>query len=279
MSISEISESNIFENKKISEKDILRCPKCYLIPFISIDHSSKQPILQFKCLNNHEINKPLKELYSESKKYQINSIKCKNCEEENISKLFYCIKCYGFYCEKEIHSLKEGHDILIPVSKIDSSCFEKNHQNNNIIAYCKTHNKNICHFCKNEEHKNHETEELEYLEENEIEIIKNNIKNIEDNYNLFSNKVNSFISNLKQLIEEITIEFNLFKENNELEIKLSKDLINIYELKKKEFNLNYQIIQNVKNITFNNNIKFDYNLNSINEIKNDLFNQFKSYFK
>ena len=113
MSISEISESNIFENKKISETDILRCPECYLITFISIDHSSKQPILQFKCLNNHEINKPLKELYFESKKYQINSIKCQNCEEENISKLFYCIKCYGFYCEKEIHSLKEGHDILI----------------------------------------------------------------------------------------------------------------------------------------------------------------------
>ena len=227
MSISEISESNIFENKKISETDILRCPKCYLIPFISIDHSSKQPILQFKCLNNHEINKPLKEFF-ENKIDKINSIKCQNCEEENISKLFYCIKCYGFYCEKEIHSLKEGHDILIPVSKIDSSCFEKNHQNNNIIAYCKTHNKNICHFCKNKEHKNHEIEELKYLEENEMEIIKNNIKKIEDNYNLFSNKVNSFISYLKQLIEEITIEFNLFKENNELEIKLSKDLINIY---------------------------------------------------
>ena len=277
MSISEISESNIFENKKISETDILRCPKCYLIPFISIDHSSKQPILQFKCLNNHEINKPLKELYFESKKYQINSIKCQNCEEENISKLFYCIKCYGFYCEKEIHSLKEGHDILIPVSKIDSSCFEKNHQNNNIIAYCKTHNKNICYFCKIEEHKNHEIEELKYLKENEMDIIKNNIKNIEENYNLFSKEVNSFISYLKQLIEEITIEFNLFKENNELEIKLSKDLINIYELKKKEFNLNYQIIQNVKNISFNGNINFEYNLNNVNEIINNLFSQFNSY--
>ena len=46
MSISEISESNIFENKKISETDILRCPKCYLIPFISINHSSKQTILE-----------------------------------------------------------------------------------------------------------------------------------------------------------------------------------------------------------------------------------------
>ena len=194
MSNSHTSQSKTFENKKISEKDILRCPKCYLIPFISINHSQRQSMLQFKCFNNHEINKPLKELYFESKKYQINSIKCQNCKEENISKLFYCRKCYGFYCEKENHSLKEGHDILIPVSKIDSSCFEKNHQNNSIIAYCKAHNKNICYFCKNERHENHKIEELEYLKENEMEIIKNNIKKIEDNYNLFSNKVNSFIS-------------------------------------------------------------------------------------
>ena len=200
MSISEISQLNRFENKIISEEDVLRCPKCYLIPFISINHSQKQSILQFKCLNNHEINKPLKELYFESKKYQINSIKCQNCDERNISKLFYCIKCYGFYCEKELHSLKEGHNILIPVNKIDSCCFEKNHQNNNVISYCKTHNKNICHFCKNEEHKKHEIEELEYLKQNEIEIIKNNIKNVEENFNVFSNKVNSFISNLKKLV-------------------------------------------------------------------------------
>ena len=38
MSISDISQLNRFENKIISEEDVLRCPKCYLIPFISIHH-------------------------------------------------------------------------------------------------------------------------------------------------------------------------------------------------------------------------------------------------
>ena len=87
--------------------------------------------------------------------------------------------------------------------------------------------------------------------------------------------MNSFISDLEKIIKEIKTEFNVYKENNELEIQLSKDLINIYELKKKEYNLNYQIIQNVKNISFNNNINFEYNMN---EIKNNLCSQFKSYF-
>ena len=45
MSISQISQSNIFENKIISDEDVLRCPECHLIPFISIDHSEKQSIL------------------------------------------------------------------------------------------------------------------------------------------------------------------------------------------------------------------------------------------
>ena len=277
MTTNEISDSNIFEKKKISEEDVLRCPECYLIPFISINHSQRQSMLQFKCFNNHEINKPLKELYFESKKYQINSIKCLNCNEKDISKLFYCIKCFGFYCERENHSLKEEHDILIPVSKLDSCCFEKNHQINNVTAYCKTHNKNICHYCTQDKHRKDNIIIIEFLKENEIETIKSNIQKFEENFNELSNRVNSIFSSLKRIIEEIKNEFNLFKENNELEIKLLKDLINIYELKKNCCDLNFQIIQNVKNISFNGNINFEYNLNNVNEIINNLFSQFNSY--
>ena len=65
----------LFNKNILSEENVIRCPKCYLIPFISINYSNEQIILNFKYLNNHLINKPLKELYYESKKYQINSIK------------------------------------------------------------------------------------------------------------------------------------------------------------------------------------------------------------
>ena len=145
MENSEINES--FFNKNIlSEENVIRCPQCYLIPFISINYLNEQMILNFKCLNNHLINKPLKELYYESKKYQINSIKCKNCEEKD--KLNYCIQCNGFYCEKERHSLEEGHNILIPINKIDCCCLKEEHHNYNVSLFCFTHNKNICIRCE-----------------------------------------------------------------------------------------------------------------------------------
>ena len=149
MENSEINES-FFNKNLLSEENVIRCPKCYLIPFISINYSNEQIFLNFKCLNNHLINKPLKELYYESKKYQINSIKCKNCEEKD--KLYYCIKCYGFYCEKERHSLEEGHNILIPINKIDCCCLEEEHNNYNVNSFCFTHNKNICDHCEQDEH-------------------------------------------------------------------------------------------------------------------------------
>ena len=116
------NNESLFIENIFSEENVIRCPKCYLFPFISTENSNEQIILNLKCLNNHEINKPIKELYYESKKYQINSIKCKNCEEKD--KLNYCIQCNGFYCEKELHSLNEGHNILIPIKKIDSQCSE-----------------------------------------------------------------------------------------------------------------------------------------------------------
>ena len=71
MSISEISQSNRFENKIISEEDVLRCPQCHLIPFIFIHQFKTDPYLIFECLNNHQTIKPLKELHNENKNYQI----------------------------------------------------------------------------------------------------------------------------------------------------------------------------------------------------------------
>ena len=65
------SESLFLENI-FSEENVIRCPICYLIPFISIENSNEQIILNLKCLKDKEIKKPIQELYFESKKYQIN---------------------------------------------------------------------------------------------------------------------------------------------------------------------------------------------------------------
>ena len=270
-----ISQSSQLDNNIISEGNILRCPQCHLIPFIFIEQFKTDSYLIFECLNNHKIRRPLKELYNENKNFKIDSVRCKNCEETNISKIFYCIKCYGFYCEKELHSLNEGHDILIPVKKIDSCCFEKNHNNNNTICYCKDDNKNICFYCKENEHKGHKIEEFKFIENERINEIKNNINKTKQNLNLFLNEIKSFILELEKLIKEIKNEYNKYKENNEIKIKIVEDLINNYEMKKTNCDLNYQIIQNINYINFNNDMNIKINLNKIDEIRKDLLNKFE----
>ena len=52
---------------------------------------------------------------------------------------------------------------------------------------------------------------------------------------------------------------------------------NIYEYKKNNNSLNYQIIQNVNNIIFNN-IDFNFEKNKFDDIKNKLLEQFKINF-
>ena len=62
-------------NENNENENIIRCPQCYLIPFISINHLNEETYLKLKCLNNHEIKKPIKELYNEIKKKSVKFIK------------------------------------------------------------------------------------------------------------------------------------------------------------------------------------------------------------
>ena len=270
----EISQSQILFDH-FDEIHILRCPKCYLIPFISLDTSNKIPNLNFECLNNHIINKPLEVLYNESKNYQINTIKCKKCDERDISKIYYCNNCFGFFCEKELHNKIEGHEILIPINKFDNSCIEKFHGNDFVNSFCKKHFQNICNKCKQEKHIYDNIEDFTLLSNDFINNLRNNIKISQNNILKLGKKVENLIFILKKLSEDIKNEFIFFKNKNEIELSLADDLINIYEKKKQENCLNYQIIQNVKNLIFKN-INFDFNIDLISKTKEILISQFQS---
>ena len=271
-------ESSIFFcDSESKDKRILRCPKCYLTPLIFNENSENDLYITLKCQNNHTIYKPIKEFYNESKNFQSSLIKCKNCNEINNSNLFYCTEHYDIFCKNELNSIKNKHK-LIPLKGIDSCCREKGHNNYNVIYYCKTHDQNICNICKQNEHEGDQIEDFIYLKNSEIELLEENIRKSQNNLDSFSNNFKSFISNLKQIIDELKKAFDKYKENTELEILLAKDLIKIYDFKKKNNSLNYQIIQNVKNITFNNNINIGIELNQFIQIKNDLLKKFKQYF-
>ena len=165
---------------------------------------------------------------------------------------------------------------MIPINKIDCCCLEEEHNKYNVNSFCFTHNKNICDRCERDEHEGDKIERFKILKKKEIENIENNIYRLKDNLIKFNDNINSYISNLQKLIEELKKEFSIFKENNEIKIKLFQDIINTYKLKDNENSLNYQIIQNIKIIDLN---KDEFNSNKILEIKNRIDEQFNNLFE
>ena len=248
---------SISETQSLYSQIIFRCSKCSLIPFIEIDNSSydlrlysfddlnKEPKVILKCENNHENKILISKLNEECHKINLNGVICDICKKGN-ERIYYCITCFNFYCKehKNTHSINEGH-YLISKNKLDFNCAQ---HNRSYSSFCHNDNKNICDFC---EHKNHNIEKYEIIEDNYLNDFKNKIKNSEDNLKRITEEI-------KKFEEDIIKHFKRLQEINEIEIKFLKDLLNIYESNMKEGKINYQIIQNIKNIQFNDiTIGFD----------------------
>ncbi len=108
---------------------------------------------------------------------------------------------------------------------------------NSYCFYCKKCKINICIYCK-PKHESHDIIDLSkfnYNEEAKKKVIEN-IKNIEKK-----------IIDLDIIKEEIILEIDKLKKSNELEMKLFKLLLNTYKYEENHNNMNYNVIQNLKN--------------------------------
>ena len=74
--------------------------------------------------------------------------------------------------------------------------------------------------------------------------------------------------------KQIKDKFSLLKENYELQIKLFQDIIKTYKLNEKQNTLNYQIIQNIKNIRLNDGFS-NFIFNKVDEIKKKIDKEFE----
>ena len=267
--ISEKSNSTYLKSE-ISEINVMRCPNCFQIPFISIDNSQKTPYLIFNCQNNHKVKENFITLYEKSKEYQINTIKCVCERENNISNIFYCTKCFGFFCERELHSLNEDH-YLIPALKMDYVCYNKFHNETPVFYYCKDDNKNICYYCVQEEHKYHNCNKFSNIKR-EIDNLENDINNAKNNLFNLNNDMKKFLAKLYELIKELNKKLKSYLEINTIELKMLDDLIKTYKLKEEKKQLNYQMIYNIKNVIKFNKIENILNNHLIDNIRN-VFNQ------
>ena len=239
--------TGIFSSNEYIKNEIFRCPNCFHAQLIELFKRKDNIMAKLKCLNGHFYEKTLENALKEIKRNQINDAICTNCNKDYSKfSVFYCKQHNNFLCKS--CSYKHPDCQLILLSNFDVNCFIHNKYN---IYFCKICQKEICIDClKNGEHKNHNYFTIESLDKNFIEEYQNNIEKIEKYLNKFNEE---FEKLMKQINKDINIINNLGKSlinNIQLEIFISKNLINAYKDFKKNNQLSYTIIENVRNFSF-----------------------------
>ena len=218
--------------------NIPRCPECNLISSLKLYYKEGKPIINYYCENFHRGAISLQDYLNEYNNHSLLKQKCQECyknQKEVQTDFFYCYKCNKFICHSCIlnHPTKEKHNV-INIERFDSFC--KIHCNS-FYSYCIKCKKNICVYCY-PEHESHELINLSKYNYN-----KETKNELEEEIEFIEKK----IKDLDILKEEIISEIDQLKRSNELEIKLYKLLINTYKYEESQNNLNYNVIQNIKN--------------------------------
>ena len=223
---------------KLNPDDIPRCIDCNLICSLQLNYNDGTPLINFECENGHKGNILLKDYMLKYNKFALSKEKCGICgknQKEVKGDFIYCTKCKQFLCIpcQLNHKNEEQHNITL-YRRYDALC--KIHSNT-YDFYCIKCKMNLCIYCQ-PNHKNHNIinlSEFNYSEESK--------KKLEEEMRNIENKIN----NLVIIKENIITEINKLKESSELEMKFIKILLYSYEYEENQNNLNYNIIQNLKN--------------------------------
>ena len=250
-------------NQEEKEKDfpIIRCEDCNEVVKIKFNMNKKE--ISLKCEKEQKKkNIPFDEFFKTLNKYhEINC--CQFCNNKNEPQKYYlCKTCSNkILCEDCFQKHNKKDDVIN--FKIDSSC--KKHYIP-YESYCPICKESICVYCSTEHDEEHERKvyllKKILFKKNEIEEFKNNINKITNMKNSIEEKINSVIKELEQKIEFLkNLEKNFF-ENLNMQLKFVDLVLQNYEKKMKEFDINYYIIYNLKNI-------FNFNLLKLNLNEND----------
>ena len=242
------------ENNSLIDKVINRCSFCLNIPTIKIFPQESDLDIDYTC---HKIKGsiPYEKYDNLFPKIMLSKTKCLVCGKySSQSKSFFCVNCIRFFCSNciEHHNKINNNHIINQIPKSDTKC---NIHNQKYNSYCKTCLNDICEECLNF-HNSHNIINYNDLIINDLESINNDI----ENYELI---VNFIYENSLELIEKIKKMNQRFEKQNKFIINTLKYYKEIYEKQLSQEELNYSIIQNLKQNINIPNIK-----NKIKEISN-----------
>ena len=130
------------------------------------------------------------------------------------------------------------------------------HNKDSFIKYCNKCKTNLCYSCF-DEHKDHEIIEYKAMEPDKQKI-KDRLKYIRKNLDLFNENIN-----------QITAKLNKVKENLEIYFKIYKDIYDYFE-KLKPNERNYETYQNVNEINNNYLIEKIKNINNCSNLDDQI---------
>ena len=240
--------------KDINEFDpnsIPRCELCNLIPLININYEQNIPMISYECQNKHKNTLNLSEYLKVNKKNSIFKEKYNECKETNDNS-YFCSKCNKFLCKEcsNKHSDKNNH-MLIQNDRFDSIC---NLHGNTFSSYCINCKSNLCVYCINK-HIQHKIINLSNIIPSEVEKKELFVK---------LNELKNLIDKIEEVKNNIIKELDKLKENNSIEIKFILELLGTFEYENKKNNINFNVIQNLKNF------QIEFNRNKFNLVNNIL---------
>ena len=225
------NNQNIKNMKK--SKNII-CPECSENIRIKIDGKK---ISLYDCRNKHKKDDILLDQFEKTQYIDESKIICNACNKNNKDKVygnkfFICFNCKFKLCPLCKTNHDKSHDII----DYDDKNYICATHSESYTSYCYDCKKDICAMCE-KEHSGHKSITYGSILP-DMKEVKNELKNLKQTIDEYKKEINKIIENLKNYLNNLDIYY-----------KISYDIINNYENKKR----NYPILRNI--IDINNFMK------------------------
>ena len=211
------------------DKIVCYNPDCKRIPSIKIDQ--EYPFIEVNCSIHKNKRYPIK--YYLDLRQNGSILTCQECLKKlpNNNFIFYCINCKKYLDSKCFYAtcFKKGHKSQKKkLEEINSGIVGSCKHNKGFIKYCKNCDMPLCKDClgKNNNHINHELQEIKVKSTNDLNVLKNILDKQEE---IFEKQKNLILEYLEELKNKLKIKRAIFEnyKNNKFNLNALKNLENL----------------------------------------------------
>ena len=263
-------ESNELENRLKDLDYKYHCNNCPYFCFYKLYYSKteKKIYISIHCESNsfHKENLSLEDFLNRKETKFIKMLNvCELCKShrKNSEDYFLCTNCNFAICKNCENKHSNHQQSLINTNDIFKNiCIIHSKP---LLMFCKRCRKPFCIDCKCE-HDDFDKRDIKAfkLEEKDINIIKDKLKNKYEFVKNVENYVNKFQNHPN--FNELEINYNFYRNNNKLLLQFINEMLEYFYIKGKKKHQVYEITQNLYNLVKFTHLQLpnDLNFNSLN---------------